>query len=493
MQNMLFGLNLGLDSSDGNPGDNIPYRQAPYQHLHHPHQHPDHYRSGSIQSDSNCPNQQLPMDQRLFELPSSISYNEFQLPLNLFGTTSQSISSYLSPNPSSYSSNSSKHSSFNSQYHPLSSIRDPPSQNPSPSPLARAYLSNPFDLIDPLNPSLKNSLFSCPPRESRESRSGSVVSLESSTNWHIPRSFSSSAGPFNLPRWEDDEPNWGIPNFGEDSGHERSKSEGDLAEQRTPSIHTSNSDCLEISFDLTGARKYLDRSDFHLGDRAHQAWSAENESLIGSTDDSSSFDPTRSDFVLQSLPSPGSNGSVDQALSSADQHEGPILASFALPPPDQLVEDQSNPKQLIFYHPKRPRTHSGLGLDASSFLAHPTTIVSHPTPSMIPTTLTNSHVVKVKKLVDRTPRTGNNGGRSRRLAPANRECKHCGAKFTRNDRLNYHIDSIHERKEPKFKCTESNCQKAFRQKSDLVRHLKHVHRHHPRDPAKIVTLGSQSR
>lgn len=152
---MLFGLNLGLDSSDGNPGDNIPYRQAPYQHLHHPHQHPDHYRSGSIQSDSNCPNQQLPMDQRLFELPSSISYNEFQLPLNLFGTTSQSISSYLSPNPSSYSSNSSKHSSFNSQYHPLSSIRDPPSQNPSPSPLARAYLSNPFDLIDPLNPSLK--------------------------------------------------------------------------------------------------------------------------------------------------------------------------------------------------------------------------------------------------------------------------------------------------------------------------------------------------
>lgn len=83
--------------------------------------------------------------------------------------------------------------------------------------------------------------------------------------------------------------------------------------------------------------------------------------------------------------------------------------------------------------------------------------------------------VKPRESGKETVRSGNNGGRYRRIAPANRKCDYCGAKFTRKDRLKYHVESSHLRLEPGFKCDQNGCGRAFRQKSDLVRHLRHVH------------------
>ncbi|CAH7665978.1 hypothetical protein BY996DRAFT_6414104 [Phakopsora pachyrhizi] len=70
----------------------------------------------------------------------------------------------------------------------------------------------------------------------------------------------------------------------------------------------------------------------------------------------------------------------------------------------------------------------------------------------------------------------NRGGSLRREAPADKMCEYCGASFTRNERLRYHIQRVHLQLEPGFECDVNGCQRAFRQRSDLLRHQRTVHR-----------------
>lgn len=70
----------------------------------------------------------------------------------------------------------------------------------------------------------------------------------------------------------------------------------------------------------------------------------------------------------------------------------------------------------------------------------------------------------------------NRGGSLRREAPADKICEYCQASFTRNERLRYHIESAHLQLEPEFDCDVPGCNRAFRQKSDLLRHQRTVHR-----------------
>ncbi|KAA1100084.1 hypothetical protein PGT21_029089 [Puccinia graminis f. sp. tritici] len=72
--------------------------------------------------------------------------------------------------------------------------------------------------------------------------------------------------------------------------------------------------------------------------------------------------------------------------------------------------------------------------------------------------------------------TVNRGGHLRREAPADKICGFCQASFTRNERLRYHIESAHLQLEPEFGCDIPGCQRAFRQRSDLLRHQRTVHR-----------------
>ncbi|KAI7945113.1 hypothetical protein MJO28_010808 [Puccinia striiformis f. sp. tritici] len=70
----------------------------------------------------------------------------------------------------------------------------------------------------------------------------------------------------------------------------------------------------------------------------------------------------------------------------------------------------------------------------------------------------------------------NRGGSQRREAPADKVCGFCQASFTRNERLRYHIESVHLQLEPEYGCDVPGCQRAFRQRSDLLRHQRTVHR-----------------
>ncbi|OAV97745.1 hypothetical protein PTTG_01100 [Puccinia triticina 1-1 BBBD Race 1] len=70
----------------------------------------------------------------------------------------------------------------------------------------------------------------------------------------------------------------------------------------------------------------------------------------------------------------------------------------------------------------------------------------------------------------------NRGGSLRREAPADKVCGFCQASFTRNERLRYHIESVHLKLEPEYGCDVPGCQRAFRQRSDLLRHQRTVHR-----------------
>jgi len=74
------------------------------------------------------------------------------------------------------------------------------------------------------------------------------------------------------------------------------------------------------------------------------------------------------------------------------------------------------------------------------------------------------------------PESMNRGGSLRREAPADKVCGFCQASFTRNERLRYHIDNVHLKLEPEYGCDVPGCQRAFRQRSDLLRHQRTVHR-----------------
>lgn len=174
-------------------------------------------------------------------------------------------------------------------------------------------------------------------------------------------------------------------------------------------------------------------------------WTTDSNNMDGG----SPFDHTSSIFALRTYPT---EGSLSDQLASNFTPEGPVMAEFPLPP--DVSDDNSN-----IVAPKRPRVHRS---ETQTILEAGTALAS----------ATASK--KAKKSTPRSTRTNNNGGRCRRLAPANRECPHCGDKFTRNDRLHYHIDSIHEQKERKHKCIQ--CSKAFRQRCDLQRHMRHVHK-----------------
>ncbi|POW08962.1 hypothetical protein PSHT_09341 [Puccinia striiformis] len=433
---------------------NLPWQNMSFgddlQYHHHTHHHPNiqqqqhhqqhqqhHYQSDAFQSDVACNNpNQLPLDPP----PPLIAY-EFQVPMNLF--TSQPLPSFSPGSSSCRSSSSSNHSLFNS-HHQVSSIQD--HQHRSPTPLHASYLTSSLDLGQATASKAldRSTLLGCP---SRDSRSGSVSS-EPSTNWPVPQGFDLQTEPFELLRWEDQDCRWELHKFGDDRGHERSRSEGDVM---PGSRFQAAGESLEPSFDITGGGT----GDYSTGRRnLSRGWPTDDR--VGE-EENAPFDPTRSKFMLSTHPT--SEHKMDGLRPTCSvTAEGPVMASFALPPGNQ--------------HEGQMLAHEGSRHQNSDDL-QPLSAMSSSEFHISPSTATGTG--KAKKTPNRTPRTGNNGGRCRRLAPANRECHHCGAKFTRNDRLNYHIDSIHEHKEPKFKCDVVNCSRAFRQRSDLVRHSRHVH------------------
>ncbi|KAH9817452.1 hypothetical protein DFH28DRAFT_961954 [Melampsora americana] len=69
----------------------------------------------------------------------------------------------------------------------------------------------------------------------------------------------------------------------------------------------------------------------------------------------------------------------------------------------------------------------------------------------------------------------NRGGSIRRSAPANKICETCGLGFTRNERLRYHVERVHLQVQPDHPCELEGCHRAFRQRSDLLRHQRTVH------------------
>ncbi|KNZ60923.1 hypothetical protein VP01_1481g4 [Puccinia sorghi] len=281
---------------------------------------------------------------------------------------------------------------------------------------------------------------------SRDSRSGSVSS-EPNTNWQAPHTFDLPAESFEFLGWGGEECHWELAKFGDDRGHERSRSEGDVM-MRGARFQAAGQVQQQPLINL-GLGEYPtvgNQAEMRSRDLSRE-WSTDHER--DAEEGNTPFDPTRSKFILNNLPTTTNHESHGcQSICSVNT-EGPVMASFALPP------GKDHHQSTILSHnasANLPRTNQ------------PILKVSNP-----------SSTLKAKKNLKQGPRTGNNGGRSRRQAPANRECPHCGAKFTRNDRLNYHIDSIHEHKEPKFKCDVPNCSRAFRQRSDLVRHSRHVH------------------
>ncbi|WAR64036.1 hypothetical protein PtB15_16B195 [Puccinia triticina] len=450
-----FGLTNPALVASSNPDEDHHHH---HHHHHHQHAYHQHHQSQSQQNyqypfgqpDLNCssnPNQ-LPLDPP----PPLLGY-EFQVPINLF--SNQPLPSFSPGSASSCrSSSSSNHSLFNShQQHQQLSANHPH----SPPPLHASYLTNSLELTQTVSSKGldRSSLLGC---HSRDSRSGSVSS-EPNSNWQVPQAFDIPTDSFELLRWGGgEESHWELPRFGDDRGHERSRSEGDIvpSSRFQPAVDQS----LEPTFDLSGtgtcdftAAGHGNQTEVNEPGRrknvARMGWPGEDQEAEEEND---RFDPTRSKFVLDTLPS------TDHKINNGLQPicsvttEGPVLASFALPP------DNNQHDVRMLSTDDEPLSTAR----ASDFK----------------TTTTGSKTAKPasnKKTPNRNPRVGNNGGRCRRLAPANRECPHCGAKFTRNDRLNYHIDSIHEHKEPKFKCDIGNCSRAFRQRSDLVRHSRHVH------------------
>ncbi|KAG0149786.1 hypothetical protein CROQUDRAFT_653053 [Cronartium quercuum f. sp. fusiforme G11] len=93
-------------------------------------------------------------------------------------------------------------------------------------------------------------------------------------------------------------------------------------------------------------------------------------------------------------------------------------------------------------------------------------------------TTSNSSNISTKPRVTNQPRTNsiNRGGSDRREAPADKICDYCGTGFTRNERLRYHIQRVHLNVEPDHGCEVPGCARAFRQKSDLLRHQRTVHK-----------------
>jgi hypothetical protein len=64
-------------------------------------------------------------------------------------------------------------------------------------------------------------------------------------------------------------------------------------------------------------------------------------------------------------------------------------------------------------------------------------------------------------------------------APDNLKCSICTRSFAREGLLEHHVDAVHK-KIHKFKCTESKCNYASAQKSNLTRHLIKIHNIDPR-------------
>ncbi|EGG09475.1 uncharacterized protein MELLADRAFT_61177 [Melampsora larici-populina 98AG31] len=93
-----------------------------------------------------------------------------------------------------------------------------------------------------------------------------------------------------------------------------------------------------------------------------------------------------------------------------------------------------------------------------------------------PTIHSNHHPNQTPRITNQIRSNSiNRGGSGRRFAPANKICETCGLGFTRNERLRYHVERVHLQVEPDHACELEGCNRAFRQRSDLLRHQRTVH------------------
>ncbi|KAI8455136.1 hypothetical protein BY996DRAFT_8469126 [Phakopsora pachyrhizi] len=223
-------------------------------------------------------------------------------------------------------------------------------------------------------------------------------------------------------------------------------------------------------------------------------WQPYTDRFIGSNDDNSSFH-SRSISSISSSDLGNLNGYHKQLLDSSQSHalhdksperlrsrsEGQIGAPHISAWPTQLPfhpnQTSTLKKKLKCknYIDEKESGEKAIKLEQASTEEPPKFLAIFELPKHKLDATAPIIPIKLKDPGQEGVRSGNTGGRYRRIAPANRKCDYCGAQFTRKDRLKYHIESSHLRLEPGFKCEKLGCGRAFRQKSDLVRHLRHVH------------------
>ncbi|MBW0510409.1 hypothetical protein O181_050124 [Austropuccinia psidii MF-1] len=426
--------------------------------------------------------------------PQHLLAYELSLSSNLFSTPT----SYPSPCPSSTTSQYSSYSPFPSNHSLSIDNHDHFQHSPTPQPQILFHSSvssnslyeplNPQPLItsqnldnSPLQPSVplnfkqhSNSLYlfisspgfnqDCTLRPpSRGSRRGSTSS-DSTSSLLLPQPVLTT--PATLPHdWfllEDDESNLQTRKIAEERGRERSRSESAVMDRMTMGCGA-----IESAYESTDPGEYFYSSMAHqslpprkkLVETVERVSGSRNNGLGIQLDESNPHPLICSTFAI-----PPAHKTPEIKLNDTSVFSGTsqchLLTSFDLSSPFNSEAEVENPMESINQKRKQAQGGDNQSLGEANLVFR---------------NQASSQSVTFKSGIVQTTRAANNGGRCRRRAPATRLCKHCGANFTRNDRLKYHIDSIHDYKEPKFKCTKPDCLRAFRQRSDLVRHLRHVH------------------
>lgn len=179
--------------------------------------------------------------------------------------------------------------------------------------------------------------------------------------------------------------------------------------------------------------------------------------------------------------SPSSTSQSHSIQSNSYYHHHSDLSTSSNPStiysePYHLEPNHQSGWNIPNSNPSRLQSTSNLYIGSPS-LSPPTHQVLDHRFERTPTTINPTHHINNTPRVTNQVRSNsiNRGGSIRRAAPANKICETCGLGFTRNERLRYHVERVHLQVEPDHACELEGCNRAFRQRSDLLRHLRTVH------------------